>query len=204
MDHKGPVVKNHLVGPTARPTFEIGRPAGSPDIGLTNGPVLISHQAKIHMPTLVEPQNEMVNPGQLEIALTHVFVDAQAAIQRKDTHQDEIAHHMGWYFQMADGCRLVLPKFIPPPWSQVGVFPPPVIPNSDEPTPNLVTGLSDDGVAGRKTEPTGSQLVSTALELVGGSYEGYEEEVITLLQKIELQRPQPRASPKPSPRKSIS
>jgi hypothetical protein len=30
-------------------------------------------------------------------------------------------------------------------------------------------------------------------ELVGASYEGYEEEVITLLQKIELRRPQPRA-----------
>ncbi len=30
-------------------------------------------------------------------------------------------------------------------------------------------------------------------ELVGASYEGYEEEVISLLQKIELRRPQPRA-----------
>ena len=30
-------------------------------------------------------------------------------------------------------------------------------------------------------------------ELVGASYEGYEEEVILLLQKIELRRPQPRA-----------
>uniref|UniRef100_A0A2N9FIH8 Reverse transcriptase zinc-binding domain-containing protein n=1 Tax=Fagus sylvatica TaxID=28930 RepID=A0A2N9FIH8_FAGSY len=138
-------------------------------------------------------------------------------------------------------------EFIPPPWSQVGVFPPLVIPNSDEPTPNLVTRLFN-GVVGRKTEPTGSQLVSTGLELVlvqnselmvvqpismvcplvednppstaepakigfyqnppsdwvvgqikafgelvGASYEGYEEEVITLLQKIELRRPQPRA-----------
>ena len=131
--------------------------------------------------------------------------------------------------------------------SQVGVFPPRVVPNSDEPTSNVVTRLSDDGVAGRKIEPTGSKLVSFGLELVpvqnsepmvvqpismvcplvednpsstvepakigfyqnppsdwvvgqmkaygelvGASYEGYEEEVITLLQKIELRRLQPR------------
>ena len=108
----------------------------------------------------------------------------------------------------------------------------------------MVTGLSDDGVAGRKTEPklvsSGFELVlvqnsepmvvqpismvcplvenpppmeepakigfyqnlpsewvvgqMTAFgELVGASYEGYEEEVIILLQKIELRRPQPRA-----------
>ena len=131
--------------------------------------------------------------------------------------------------------------------SQVGVFPPRVVPNSDEPTSNVVTRLSDDGVAGRKTEPTSSKLVSSGLELVpvqnsepmvvqpismvsplvednpsstvepakigfyqnppfdwvvgqmkaygelvGASYEGYEEEVITFLQKIELRRLQPR------------
>ena len=39
MDHKGSVVENHLVGPKARPTFEIGGPSGSLDIG----PVLIPH-----------------------------------------------------------------------------------------------------------------------------------------------------------------
>jgi hypothetical protein len=142
----------------------------------------------------------------------------------------------------------VIPDFIPPPWSRVGVFPPRIVPNSDETTLNMVTGLSDDGIARRKTEPTGSKLVSSGLELVpvqnsepmvvqpismvcplvkdnppstaepakigfyqnppsdwvvgqmkafgelvGASYEGYEEEVITLLQKIELRRPQPRA-----------
>ena len=106
----------------------------------------------------------------------------------------------------------------------------------------MVTGLSDDGVAGRKTEPklvsSGFELVPVQNsdlmvvqpismvcplvenpppepakigfyqnppsewvvgqmkafgELVGASYEGYEEEVIILLQKIELRRPQPRA-----------
>ena len=50
--------------------------------------------------------------------------------------------------------------------SRVGVFPPRVVPNSDEPTSNVVTRLSDDGVAGRKIEPTGSKLVSFGLELV--------------------------------------
>ena len=56
VDHKGSVVENHLVGSKARPTFEIGGPSGSPDIGPANGPVLIPHQAKNHMPIRVEPQ----------------------------------------------------------------------------------------------------------------------------------------------------
>ena len=126
------------------------------------------------------------------------------------------------------------------------VAPPWVIPESIEPTPPMVNGLSDGGVAGMTPESTGSQLEAYGLELVavqmaepmviqpismvcplldapstietprigfyqnppfewvmsqmkafgelvGASYEGYEEEVISLLQKIEMRRPQPKA-----------
>jgi hypothetical protein len=91
-------LENHLVGSKARPTFEIGGPSGSSDIGPANGLVLIPHQAKNYMPIRVEPQTEMDNPGQLDLVLTRACVDGQAAIERKDTCQGEIAHHMGWFF----------------------------------------------------------------------------------------------------------
>ena len=46
------------------------------------GPVLTPHQAETQLPNRVEPQTEMDNPGQLEVALTRVRDTGQAAIQK--------------------------------------------------------------------------------------------------------------------------
>jgi hypothetical protein len=148
---------------------------------------------------------------------------------------------MGWSLQLADGLRVVIPDFLPPPWSWVG--------SSFDVLvlilPKLVPRPSDDVVEGVEEELTVSNVVSVGLELipmqvsepivaeplslicpliednhstivdttrigfyqnspsawvmvqmkefremVGASYEGYEAEVMALLQKIELQRPQ--------------
>jgi hypothetical protein len=127
MDHKGPVVENLLVGSKARPNFEIGGPSESPNIG----PVLITHQPK-HS-NWVKPQIAMDNPRQLALALTRECVDGQAAIERRDTRRGEIAHHMGWFFQLTDGCRLVIPDFVPPLWSPAGISSPWGVPTGGEP-----------------------------------------------------------------------
>ena len=73
VDSEGPVVENLLVGSKARPTFEIGRPSGSSNIGPATGPVLIPHQPK-HS-NRVEPQIAMDNLRQLDLALTCECVD---------------------------------------------------------------------------------------------------------------------------------
>ena len=75
----------------------------------------------------------MDNPGQLALALTSKCVDGQAAIERRDTRRGEIAHHMGWFFQLTDGCRLVIPDFVPPLWSPVGISSPWGVPIGGEP-----------------------------------------------------------------------
>ena len=59
VDHNGPVEDIHLVGSMARPTFEVGEPSGFMEIGPEAGPdlvglVLVTHQAKTHVPSRVE------------------------------------------------------------------------------------------------------------------------------------------------------
>jgi hypothetical protein len=246
MENNGLVGDIHLVGSMDRPTFEVGEPFGFMEVGPKAGPVLITHQGQTHVPIRVEIQPEVFNPGQMGTALTLVGDDGHAVIQQLDSARDEVASLRGWFFQLADGRRLELPDFFPPRWSWGDVAPPWVIPESIEPTPPMVNGLSDGGVAGRTPESTGSQLESSRLELVavqmaepmviqpismvcplldalsmteipkigfyqnppsdwvmsqmkafgelvGASYEGYKEEVISLLQKIEIRRPQPKA-----------
>jgi hypothetical protein len=78
--------------------------------------VLTPHQAETQLPNRVEPQTEMDNPGQLETALTRVRDAGQAVIQKQDSDRDELMPQMGWFFQLADGCRLLLPEFFPPRW----------------------------------------------------------------------------------------
>ena len=80
--HNGPMGDTHSVGSTARPTFEIGGPSGYMDVRPEIGPVLTPHQAETQLPNRVEPQTEIDNPGQLEIALTRVRDTGQAAIQK--------------------------------------------------------------------------------------------------------------------------
>ena len=257
--HNGPMGDTHLVGSKDRPTFEIGGPS---DVGLVIGQTpdqaetqfvnRVDPQPKKDNPgqltqllNRVDPQPEKVIPGQLETALTRVRDDGQEVLQQHDSDWNELALQMRWFLQLADGNRLMLPEFSSPRWSRGDVVPPWVRPDSAEPPPTLVNGLSSDGGVGVTPEPTGSHLDSTGLEmvplqmsdpmlvqpiamvcpfleatktelpkigfyqnppsdwlmgqmkafgdLVGASYESYEEEVITLLQKIELRRPQPRA-----------
>jgi hypothetical protein len=256
VENNGLVGDIHLVGSMDRPTFEVGETSGCMEGGPKDGPVLINHQGQTQVPIPIETQPEVpirvetqpaeFNPGQMGTALTRVGDDGHAVLQLMDSAWDEVASPRGWFFQFADGRQLELPDFSPPRWSWGGVAPPWVIPESIEPTPPMVNGLSDGGVAGMTPESTSSQLEAYGLELVavqmaepmviqpismvcplldvpsttetprigfyqnppsewvmsqmkafgelvGASYEGYEKEVISILQKIEMRRPQPKA-----------
>uniref|UniRef100_A0A2N9HE33 Uncharacterized protein n=1 Tax=Fagus sylvatica TaxID=28930 RepID=A0A2N9HE33_FAGSY len=148
----------HLVGSMDRPTFEVGETSGCMEGGPKDGPVLINHQGQTQVP-MGRDQPEGT-------ALTRVGDDGHAVLQLMDSAWDEVASPRGWFFQFADGRRLEVPDFSPPRWSWGGVATPWVIPESIEPTPPMVNGLSDGGVAGMTPESTGSQLEAYGLELV--------------------------------------
>ncbi|GMY38354.1 hypothetical protein FCV25MIE_33598 [Fagus crenata] len=166
VENNGLVGDIHLVGSMDRPTFEVGEPSGCMEGGPKDGPVLINHPGQTHVPIRVETQPEVFNPGQMGTALTQVGDASHAVLQLLDSARDEVASPRGWLFQFADGRRLELPDFSPPRWSWGGVAPPWVIPESIEPTPPMVNGLSDGGVAGMTPESNGSQLEAYGLELV--------------------------------------
>uniref|UniRef100_A0A2N9H0K3 Reverse transcriptase domain-containing protein n=1 Tax=Fagus sylvatica TaxID=28930 RepID=A0A2N9H0K3_FAGSY len=165
--HNGPMGDTHSVGSTARPTFEIGGPSGYMDVRPEIGPVLTPHQAETQLPN-------------------------RAAIQKQDSDRDELTPQMGWFFQLGRW----------PPAVASRVFSTTVAVRGRCSTTGKDTGTHWFSTrfhwirAGSGADVRTRMLVQPIAmmkafgELVGASYEGYEEEVITLLQKIELRRPQ--------------
>uniref|UniRef100_A0A2N9IM68 30S ribosomal protein S13, chloroplastic n=1 Tax=Fagus sylvatica TaxID=28930 RepID=A0A2N9IM68_FAGSY len=76
--------------------------------------------------------------------------------------REELNNYMCAHELLADGLRVVIPDFLPPPWSWVGSsFDVPVLI-----LPKLVPRPSDDVVGGVEEELTVSNVVSVGLELI--------------------------------------
>jgi hypothetical protein len=233
--------KDRLVGSKSRPTYEKGETSGSVltrDItGLTGLELKLDKPKDTTSNPWVEDRPEQDSPEMLALSLTSESSGGHVVSEGKVTSHDEVAHHMGWFLQLNDGRRLVIPNFLQQPWSRVGDF-------LDESTtfmPKLVPRPADIDAGGLEVEitrskgfPAGLEMVPVQAsepimveplsmicplleashssgfyqnppsdwvvgqmkafgELVGASYEGYEDEVMALLQKIELQRPQQSA-----------
>ncbi|GMY20188.1 hypothetical protein FCV25MIE_15427 [Fagus crenata] len=109
-------LKESLVGSKFRPTFEKGETSGSvltKDItGLTGPEVKLDKPKDITSNSRVDNSPEHDSPKTLALSLTSAASGGHVVTEGKATSHGEVVHHMGWFLQLNDGRRLVIPDFL--------------------------------------------------------------------------------------------